>query len=887
MPTRLVRLALAAALFVSLGAGVSAKPPFVFDATPGKLPKDVVPLDYSVAIAPDAASKTLRGTETIVLDVRKPVTSIAFNSVNERLSDVKLDGAAVTNVQSDDAKQMTTLTLASPAAAGRHTLAFAYTGKLETAPQGLFVQPYRNGDTTRTMLSTQFEATDARRMFPCWDEPAFRATFQLAVTVPAAWSVVSNMPVESRTPNESHTAPEATATTVFRRTPRMPSYLVEFSAGDLAHVDATSGGRMFRVWAVRGQEQFGTAALANAQRILADYDDYFGYPYPLPKLDSIAVPGGFQGAMENWGAITYNDQALLVTPGATLEQQQRVFSIQAHEMAHQWNGDLVTMSWWDDIWLNESFASWMAAKETARRNPGWGWWEHQDATKEVAMNADARINSHPVEQHVTSEMEAEASFDSAITYDKGQSVLRMLEAYLGEDTFRAGIRGYVKARAYSNATSGDLWQALARASGRDVEKLAANWTTQPGFPLVTVRARCDARGARTIALSQSRFLFEGRDPANPRWSVPLNVRSGARGVPRRVLFSADGQTVPAGRCGEPLSANADTVGFYRVAYDDATLRANREHFAALPDGDKIALLDDQWALAEANRAPLGSYLALAAAMGRDIDERAWEQILASLQTIERDERGRPGHAAFAAFARSVARPAFAALGWDPRPGEPATKQMARRALIRHLGEWGDPAVVSEARRRFARFVADRSSLDSEQQTVVLTIVAQNADQSTFDQLHAIAKSAQNGADMRRYYTALTAVRDPKLLQQALDIVMSAELPPQFAGNRSRMITEMAPNNPPVVWQFYKAHADELNASRSEFQRALSIANVPQSFWNAAPLEELDAYVKAHDRPAAPEQFIARAMERARFSLALRARLVPAADAYVASLRPKS
>jgi aminopeptidase N len=877
MPSRFVRLALAAAFFFSLAASGSAKPPFVFDTTPGKLPKDVVPVDYRIAIVPDAASKTLTGTETIVVDVRKPVTTIALNSLNERLSGVTLDGAAVPGVQSDDEKQTTTLTPAAPVAAGRHTLAFAYAGKLETAPQGLFVQPYRNGTATGTMLSTQFEATDARRMFPCWDEPVFRATFQLTVTVPASWSVVSNMPVATRTENG------ANATTAFARSPKMPSYLVEFSAGDLGHVDAVANGRRFGVWAVRGQEQLGAYALANAQQILADYDDYFGYPYPLPKLDSIAVPGGFSGAMENWGAITYNDQALLVAPGATLEQRQRVYSIQAHEMAHQWNGDLVTMSWWDDIWLNESFASWMAAKETARRNPGWAWWEHQDASKETAMGADARINSHAIEQHVTSEMEAEASFDSAITYNKGQAFLRMLEAYLGEDTFRAGIRDYVKARAYSNATSGDLWQALSHASGRDVEKLAASWTTQPGFPLVRVRAVCGANGARTLVLSQKRFVLEGNDPKSPRWTVPLGVRSGVGGPVRRALFSADGQKLAAGRCGEPLSANADTVGFYRVAYDGATLAANRAHFAQLAEGDKIALLDDQWALAEANEAPLSAYLGLAAAMGGDVDERAWEQILESLQTIERDERGKPGHDAFTAFARSIARPAFAVLGWDPKPGESPTARIVRRKLVEHLGEWGEPSVVSEARRRFARFVADRDSLDAEQQTLVLAIVAQNADQAAFDQLHAVARSAKNETEVRRFYGALADVRDPKLVQQTLEILMSPEIPPQAASMRGRTITAMAPNNPQVVWQFYQAHVNELQGSQSEFQRALSIANVPSSFWNAAPLTELEAFVKAHER-GAPQQFVARAMERARFSLALRDRLVPAADAYVAGHR---
>ncbi len=880
MNSSFVRSVLAAAFLLALGAAASAKPPFSFDSTPGRLPKDVVPLDYRVAIMPDVASKTLTGTETVVLEVRKPVRTIEFNSLNERLSEVKLDGADVAGVQSDDEKQLSTLTLASPLAAGRHTLTFAYTGKLESAPQGLFVQPYRTGATTGTMLSTQFEATDARRMFPCWDEPAFRATFQLTATVPAAWSVVSNMPVESRVMNG------ANATTTFARSPKMPTYLMEFSAGDLARIGAAAHGRGFGVVAVRGQEQFGATALANAQQILADYDEYFGYPYPLPKLDSIAVPGGFQGAMENWGAITYNDQALLIRPNATLEQKQRVFSIQAHEMAHQWNGDLVTMSWWDDIWLNESFASWMAAKETALRNPAWKWTEGQDASKEVAMNADARVNSHPIEQHVSNEMEAEASFDSAITYSKGEGFLRMLEAYLGEDTFRAGIRHYIRARAYSNATSGDLWHALSAASGRDVEKLAAGWTTQPGFPLVSVRASCGTSGTRTVVLTQQRFLLSGSDPAYPRWNVPLQMRSGSHGSVRRVLFTTDGQKVATGRCGEPLSANAGTVGFYRVAYDDATLQTNQRAFTSLPDGDKIALLDDQWALAEANKAPLGSYLALASALRADLDQRAWQQVLDALATVERDERGTSGHDAFTAFARSIARPAFALTGWDPKPQEAPTTRFVRRLLIAHLGDWGDPAVVREARRRFASFVANRASLDPEQQDVVLPIVARYADQATFDELHTMAKSAQNETEARRYYGALVAAADPKLSQQALDIVMSSELPPQAAGVRGRLIQAAAANNPALVWQFYKAHVDELNASRSEFERALAVANVPSEFWNAAPLAELEAFVKAHER-SAPALYVNRAMERARFSLALRARLVPAADAYVSATRRQS
>jgi aminopeptidase N len=872
MPIRLEQLALAAA-FLCCAVPAAASAPFSFDDAPGRLPKSVVPIDYRIAIVPDAQAKTLTGTEAILLEVRKPVRTIVFNSLNERLQNVTLDGAPAAGVDSDDAKQLTTVTLARDVTVGRHTLAFAYTGKLESAPQGLFVQPYRAAGVTATMLSTQFEATDARRMFPCWDEPAFRATFQLTSTVPATWSNVSNMPVQSRTVHG------ALATTTFQRSPKMPTYLVEYSAGDLAHIEATAGGKTFGVWAVRGQEQNGAFALANAQEILADYDAYFGYEYPLPKLDSIAVPGGFQGAMENWGAITYNDQALLLPANSTMDRRQRIYSIMAHEMAHQWNGDLVTMGWWDDIWLNESFASWMAAKQTALRNPSWNWWERQDASKEQAMNADARTNSHAIEQHVVNELEAEASFDSAITYNKGQAFLRMLEAYLGEDTFRDGIRRYVKDRAFSNATSGDLWKALSAASGQDVEKIASGWTTQPGFPVVAVRASCDGAGNRTIALSQKRFLLEGSDPANPRWNIPMDIRSGTR-APQRVMFAAEGQTVAAGRCAESLSANAGDIGFYRVAYDDATFAMNQKSFGALPDTDKIAMLDDQWALAEANQGPLASYLSLTSSMGGSLDARAWEQIVTALGALEHNERGTPGHDAFAAYARAVIRPVYSTLGWDAKSGEDPATQSLRRRVLEQLGAWGEPAIVAEARRRFGNLAV----LGADDQVVVLPIVAQNADQATFDQLHAIAKASTDEAEMRRNFGALAAVRDPKLAQQALDIFMSSEIPPQAAGIRGRFVLAMVGWNPQLTWRFYQAHAESLLASQSGFSRAMAVSNIPATFWEAAPLDELETYTKAHAPPEVAK-FVARGMERARLSLALKERMVPAADAYVAAHRP--
>ncbi len=858
-------------------AGVpSAAQTFNFDTAFGRLPKNVVPIDYTIAVVPDAAAHTLTGTESIVLDVRSATSTIEFNTLNESLADVRLDGAAVATVITENDRQLTTVTPAQPARPGKHILSFAYTGKIESSPQGLFAQPYRTADGgDAVMLSTQFEATDARRMFPCWDEPAFRATFTLSVTVPAAWMTVANMPVASRTENGS------LATTTFLRTPKMPTYLVEFSAGNLGAIYAAANGTQFGVVAVKGQENGGRVALANAQQILADYNDYFGYHYPLPKLDSIAIPGGFGGAMENWGAITYTDEALLLTPSSTIGNKQTVYSIQAHEMAHQWNGDLVTMGWWDDLWLNESFASWRAAKETDLRNPAWNWWENEDESKEVAMAADARVTSHPIQVHVANELEAETAFDSEITYAKGEAFLRMLEAYLGPDTFRDGVRRYMKARAFSNATGTDLWNALSAASHQDVASLSRAWTEQAGFPVVSVSATCGANGDRTIALAQQRFLLDGNDP-RPRWTIPLSIRSGVTGAPRSLLLVNDGQTAVAGKCAEPLTLNAGTVGFFRVAYDESIFAVNSKNFRLLPNGDRIGLLDDRWALVRAGQAKLPSYLALAASMGGDLDARAWDQVVGALEIIERDERGTPGYDRYLAYARSIVKPLATQLGYTPAASETPDLQGLRRTAIGDLGRWGDADVIAEAQRRFATFLTDRNSIAPDDQSVYLDIVAANADAATFERLHSIAKSAKDETELRRYYGALTAVRDPKLADEAMRITMSPEIPPQSAMIRLDLVEMVANHHPLLSWQFVKQHYDELARPFGPLAGGDMAQDFPTLYWRGAPLSDITSFIQSKV-PAGLNAFLARGTERARFDIKERSTIVPATDSYLATL----
>jgi aminopeptidase N len=526
----------------------------------------------------------------------------------------------------------------------------------------------------------------------------------------------------------------------------------------------------------------------------------------------------------------------------------------------------------------------MAAKETDRRNPSWHWWESEDASRESAMRADARVTSHPIRQHVADERQADNAFDSEITYSKGEAVLRMLEAYLGSDAFREGVRGLMRDHAFSNATTADLWNALGAASGRSIGDIAAGWISQPGFPVVSVAASCDADGRRSLKLSQKRFLLRGADPKPSHWSVPLQIRSGIDGAAQAVLLTRDGQVAQAGRCDEALSINADALGFYRSQYDAATLRTNTLQFADLPRRDRIALLDDEWALAEAGVHPLAAYLELASALGPRLEERAWTQVADALGTIEYVERGTPGHDDFAAYARSLIKPVADRLGWDSKPGETPAIQSLRRALLVGLGSWGDPEIIAEARRRFAAFAADRGAIRPDDQTTVLTITSRYADGATFEQLHAIAKSARDETELRRFYSALMLVRDPQLAARAARIALSAEIPEQAAALRLRLLGELSRDNPQISWAAFTGNLEAVTAPYAPMGPMMIAQYAPEMFWKSVPLDQLEAWVRAHV-PREMADDIARGMETARFKLGEKSALVRAADQYLAS-RPQ-
>ena len=864
-------------LLLTIGNGWSAS--FDFAKTPGRLPKSVAPLAYEIEITPLPEKLEILGHETIQLQVLKSTDRIQLNSLNQKISDVLVDGKSVKSVVTQNQQQLTTFLLVKPLNTGTHTLTFSYTGKIETAPIGLFLQHYQDkSGQDRTLLSTQFEATDARRMFPCWDEPVFRAQFQLTVNAPKRWKAISNMPAVSAVEDGD------LLKTTFAVTPKMSSYLLAYTAGDVNFVADSAEGIDLKVWAPNGQEKEGLVALENAAQILPDYNHYFKVSYPISKMDSLAIPGGFSGAMENWGAISYNEANLLVSPLSSSLQREEVFSVQAHEMAHQWFGDLVTMAWWDDLWLNESFASWMAAKETELRHPDWQWQQRQDQSKESAMFADSFTKSHPISQKVTNELEASNAFDPVITYDKGQAILRMLESYLGEAVFQQGIADYMSAHQFSNATTDDLWLALSRASGKPINKLAKNWVKKPGYPLISVTTLCDANGHRTLHLSQERFLFDGssKTPSSTLWKIPLNLSAGNLKQPSSLMMGRKAQDLPAGQCGTPVTLNENGIGYFRVLWDASTFNDNLQAINRFSAADRINLLDDQWALLESHKSSLQNFMRLVQAIqiNDDISAREWGLILSKLEALEFAEMGRTHAPVFRAQAIKILMPLAEKLGWEAPTNEAAILATLRAKVWLDLGLWGDANTVQTARSLFRAYLADKRSLSPDLQSTVLKIVAKNAREDEFNQLVELTQQSHNMTELPRYYESLMSVGDEDLAKRALGLALSPNFPAQLKHLQLELVGQLSEYHPSLSWEAFKNNHEMLLKSNANFA-AYILANVPDTFWNSASTKELENWTeKKLDSTMKPTLKLS--VDRAKFKQASQVWLQKQTDQWLAA-----
>jgi aminopeptidase N len=834
---------LAAALAATLCCGhAAAGPRFSFATTPGKLPKEVVPRHYALRIAPSPAKDRFDGRAEIDIEVTKPVLAIVLNAVELRFVAASLRGEtgqeAPLAVSIDAVREIATLAPASaPIAPGKYRLRIEYSGAIGAHPQGLYRIDYRLRDRgqllDKAMLATQMEPTQARRLFPGWDEPAFRASFEITAVVDSGASAVSNMPV-----SKISELPDGKKEVAFEPSLPMASYLVALFVGEMETLEDGVDGIRLAIHTVKGKRESARYAMQATREIVHHYNEYFGERYPLAKLDQVALPGGMNGAMENWGAIAYNEGIFLYDAARDSQRrQQAVYGVIAHEIAHQWFGDLVTMAWWDDLWLNEGFATWLADKTADRFNPQWNLRLRGALAKDWALSEDARSTTHAIQTPVENEARAMEIFDS-ITYVKGAALLRMLETYLGEDVFREGVRRYVRAHRYGSATTADLWHELSQASGRDVGALSAPWTEQPGYPIVMVERRCTAGVAR-LTLAQERFVLLGQKAQPFLWKVPVILD--AAGHRRTLLLEGASQELQIDGCGA-VRANTGDTGYFRVQYDPENFRELASALPQLDAPDRLRLLSDTFALVQAGRVDVTRYLSLVDALGDETERSIWEQIMSALGMLRGLLDAPEQIESFDRYIIRVLQRPFARLGWEAKPGESADAALLRRSLIEALGMAGDAQVVREAQARFAARATRR--IDPGIHAAVMNIVGRYADDATFEALLRQMREATDAGVRWEAQSALRHVREPKLVQRYMALLLTNELPPSDA---VRNLTQLGAESdrPALVWGFVLENLSSVLAKASPQGRASVLPDVAAPFHDVARADELLALTKTH------------------------------------------
>jgi aminopeptidase N len=845
----------------------AAKPPHI------ALPANVRPERYDIMIRPNAEKLSFTGHEDVTLEVKSATDRIVLNAADIAFQKAALSGqAAAPKVVLDKDQQTAAFVFDHPIAPGRYKLSLDFTGVIYEQASGLFALDYTGeGGKKQRAIFTQFENSDARRFIPCWDEPGVKAVYSLTVEGPSGQMPVSNMPA-AKVSTEEHRVGGPTDITRFADTPKMSSYLLFFALGDFERIHKMVGKTDVGVIMRRGKAAQAQFALDAAAEILPFYNDYFGTPYPLPKLDFIAGPGQSQffSAMENWGAIYYFDYALLIDPKLSTEaDKQNVYVDIAHEMAHQWFGDLVTMAWWDDLWLNEGFASWMENKTTDHFHPEWKIWLQTKAGEQSAMRTDGRAGTHPVITPIRDVFAAANAFDN-ITYQKGHAVIHMLEDYVGPDVFRAGVRNYIAHHAYGNTVTDDLWSEVDKVSPKKITAIAHDFTLQAGVPLISADATKTG-----LTLTQSRFGADAASKAPRSWRTP--VRVGGLAAPWRTVVSAKAPaTGAAGASAAPL-INAGQVGYFRSRYSPALETRIVAAFPRLAPEDQLGLIYDSRALGEAGYAPLTNFLLVANQAQGVEDPVVLSALIAQLSAMDDNYKGLPGQAAFRAFARARLAPAFARIGWDAKPGESDNTAVLRRSLLNILGKFDDPGVVAEARRRFSGLLANPDSLRGASRLTVLSITASHADAATWDQLHALAQKSTESTDRSRLYGYLGAAHDPALADKALELALTKEPPPTDAPN---LISSVSNAFPDKAYDFALAHRTEADAMVEPTSRTNFFVGLASGSLSPAMVGKLNAF--AATVPASARPAITRIVATINFRLDLIKNRLPEVDRWLAA-----
>jgi aminopeptidase N/puromycin-sensitive aminopeptidase len=843
----------------------------VAPASAQRLATTVRPEHYALTLAPDLQAATFAGTEVIDVSLAEPASAITLNAAEITFGSVTIAANGVTQpatVSLDNSKQQATFTFPQSIPAGHASLSIAYTGILNNELRGFYLSKTAH----RNYAVTQFEPTDARRAFPSFDEPAFKASFDVSLIVDSGDTAISNGPIVSDTPGPA----AGKHTLKFLTTPKMSTYLVAFLVGDFQCSTGSSDGIPIRVCATPDKVALTPYGLGIAEYVLHYYNTYFGIPYPLKKLDLIALPDFEAGAMENFGAITFRETDMLLDPKtASVSAQQEVALVIAHEMAHQWFGDLVTMQWWNNIWLNEGFATWMENKPVAALHPEWNIPQTVASDEDGTLNLDAQPTTRAIRAQADTPDQINQMFDG-IAYGKASDVLLAVENYLGPETFRKGVHAYLSAHAYSNATAEDFWNAQTATSHKPVDKIMDSLVAQPGEPILTFGAPANGK----VAVSQKRFFASPSiqpDPAQ-KWTIPVCFKTDS-GQDCPVL-TPDASSLPV-----PPSAlffaNAGGKGYYRSAYPPAVYEALVAGVeTALTPAERISLTGDEWGQVRANKAPIGGYLDLVGALKADPNAEVLNNAFSGVDaTYERIAETPQQRAAVAAWIRANFSAKYARLG-PPAPGDsPNTREM-RAHLFAILGYYGkDPAVLAQARQLVEQYLADQSSVEPTLAQSALAIAARNGDAALFDQLQKAFETSTNPDFQESALRLLVQFENPALLQRALDYAASSKVRNQDAAIQFVIALDVEATRD-QAWQYMKANWDKVKAQLTTAMGGY-VVGATGSFCSAAARDDVKSFFASHPVPAS-EIALKHAVERIDGCTEFRSLQEPNLDKWIAT-----
>ena len=847
------------------------------DPPPHRLPSTVTPEHYDLAFVVDLNRERFEGTETIRVNVGEPTSRVVLNALDIEFRQVTIGtGAAAQTaaVAVDEASQTATFTVPKPLPKGPTDIHIRYGGILNSQLRGFYISK----TSLRKYAVTQFESTDARRAFPNFDEPAFKATFAVTMTIDRGDTAISNGKLLSDTPGPGVTQ----HTLKFSTTPKMSSYLVAMTVGDFKCLEGAAEGVPIRICATPDKRDMGRIALESAQQILTFYNSYYSIKYPFAKLDVVAVPDFAAGAMENTAAIFYRETLLLAeSKSASVDTRKQIWSVLAHEMAHQWFGDLVTMQWWDDLWLNEGFATWMESKPLAAAHPDWNIDVDEAAESQTALALDSLKSTRPIHSDVETPAQIDEAFD-AIAYQKGAAVLRMLEGYVGADTFRKGVNAYLQTHAYKNATSEDFWKSLSASSGKPVERILPTFVNQPGVPLIDVSLAC-ANGQTAVTLKQQRFFVDPAQNAPGRWQIPVCIKSPGQPAPTCEVLTEETRTINiAGACAPWVFANAGADGYYRTAYPSDVLRAMAPRLGTdLTAAERLSLLDDEWAMMRTGRHRVSDYLTLASGLGGEHTSGVLEEVANRLSYVREYLTSGETRTRFETFTRSLLRPLFEEVGFFGPSSDSDDRRSLRATVIAALGTIAhDPDVVSRARSAVERALTGNVQLEPTLAGAVVKTAAMHGDAALFDALLAAAEKASDPDEHYRYLYALGEFRDPALIERGLKL----SLTPQLRSQDTALFLARFFDNPDArdramafVEANWTALAPKVTISGGDTNLIRSMNN----FCDARSRDRVTAFVAAHPLPGAART-LEQTIEQVNNCIVLREKQTPEVDAWLAA-----